>query len=638
MASLDLAAYYANKAALQAKGFGGVEDLNNDPGPVGGNAALNDANAAAILGLPAAAPPPIEIAPQVIKGPQPLGDGMSDTPTMPWEAPEQKLPGGGFIVEPPPEAAAIVAAANPNAPPVAPASVPAMGPPAAIAAPPMKPAPAPAHVGGGPGGGGSFAAPHAATMADKENAVLLPGQKASFDNDVEAAKNQSMWSGTIADKHLEIEAKAAEMHAAALEQQSIAMAKEKADREEFESYYAGEQNKLAAESDKIATAKMDPNRLFKGDQGWLAVTAAIAASIFGVLGAPATGGKNSGVEAVNNAINRDLALQEKDLDNQKQGVARKSTLLAQKYAVFGDKQRAMAAARIDAWKLAIAKADSYAERSGSEVHALENAKFRDAADRAIAKEQENFGIGVEAGWKTIQAQKAAAAAAAAAAQAAQTAKYNDMIMKLEGTGAEQVLKEYPGAKVVIENNHIVVTDPTTGKRLWEGAGGGGAGGKAPTVTVPGEMNAAGQWSSAGTAVAHSPEAATKYMAMTGAAKSGLSIVERMRALRNKNGGGEWLPSSEDKAEADMLARQLFKADKTVGENSDKDAERIQATLPDLFQKDFKAWVTGGKAFPDALLNQWADRFQSDIATGNNTFLKKPPANPLPLTAAPAGAK
>lgn len=579
MAGINLSAYYANKAALAAKGFGAVEDLGGDVGPVTATDKLNDANAAAVLGLASA--------------PQQLIDsGMSATSTTPWAAPEQKPP-GSFIVEPPPEAQAIVEAANPAVPPpIAPTQGsykdPATGrvyemDAAAIPHPVASPAPklAAPSMGGGP-------APHPLTMADKESAVLLPGQKASFDNDIEAAKVQNVWSDAIVDKRLEIEKTRTEMEARALAEQEAALAREKHEREEFDQYFQGEQNKLAQESDKIANAKMDPNRLFKGERGWLAVTGAVAASIFGIMGAPATNGKNAGVEAVNAAINRDLALQEKDLDNAKAGVSRKSTLLSQKYAVFGDKQKALAAARIDAWKLAAAKAESYAQQSGQEAHVLEAAKFRDFADREIEKQQEVFGIGVEAGWKQMQAAKAASSASAAASNAAKLAKQNEKdddamrdVLKKQidayGGGAARV-SPVLAAKYAAENPDKAPL--AVGQLVWirpdgqpSPLTGGESGGSTVTTLSP---SPAGGFST-GSAVAKSKEHAKKWEETNGAITESISAVDAAIAARENANGGKVFDAGAGEAMGTDLALKVKSAAK--GMASDKDMELIQTMVP-----------------------------------------------------------
>ena len=95
---------------------------------------------------------------------------------------------------------------------------------------------------------------------------------------------------------------------------------------------------------------------------------------------------------------------------------------------------------------------------------------------------DQFKVGIEQKYAAYQAAQAKAAQAAQAGLAAKADKDRDKIMDAELEGAKVALKEYPGAKLVVEDNHVVIVDPTTNKRLW--AGSGGKPGETTTVNVP----------------------------------------------------------------------------------------------------------------------------------------------------------
>jgi hypothetical protein len=271
---------------------------------------------------------------------------------------------------------------------------------------------------------------------------------------------------------------------------------------------------------------------------------------------------------------------------------------------------------------------------GTDAAKLNAEKAGAALQNQIDSKSAQHDLYLQAQWKQyLDAKAKADAAAAYAAQAkadaaayaaqAKADKYNDKIMDATLDGVKETLKEYPGAQVKTYKDangydHVIVVDPTTGKQVWSGEKGGKAG-SAP-VTMVG-IDANGEPVQMGGAQATSAEAGNKYNAVSYSALEGLRIINEMKKLRQKYNGGAIIAKPEDIEKAKLLRRQLFTAAKTAGENSDKDAERIEATLPDVLGLDPKAAILGGQAGPDASIQAWEATLHDNIAKANATYLK-----------------
>jgi hypothetical protein len=103
-------------------------------------------------------------------------------------------------------------------------------------------------------------------------------------------------------------------------------------------------DELAAESERLAKAKIDPSR-FWSDAGTPAkIGMAITAILGGWLGAK-NGGKNQGLELIQNIIDRDLAAQESDMANRRDSLAFRRGLLGDQMAATGNLFEARMAVR-----------------------------------------------------------------------------------------------------------------------------------------------------------------------------------------------------------------------------------------------------------------------------------------------------
>jgi len=425
-------------------------------------------------------------------------------PAAPVAGSTAELLGAAPMAAPAAAPPAPVVGALPAAPPImgapSPAALPAAPPPVKVDVAPPKPAapaaaapvgPKPAAVGGGPAPAGapsaptSLGPPKATTFEQKKATVLLPGEEEMQGDLRKAATIDSVWEDAKRDERIKgREAAAAEFERAIGEQEGL-LAAQKAKDEEFSAWAAKDFAKRQALADEVANAKVDPARFWKNEAGVGRAMIAAVAGIFGVLGAPATGGKNLAVEEINKAIDKDINAQIAENENKKAGLAAKQNEYALRVKMFQDERLARASYMADAYRLVAKRIEGIAMKTENEEQKLEAARLKDYFDGQAKLQDDQFKLNVEKNYAAWQAAQAKAMQQAQAGMAAKADKYRDKIMDAEIEGAKTVLKEYPGAQLVVEGNHVVIVDPTTGKRIWAGSGaGGGKPGETTTVNVP----------------------------------------------------------------------------------------------------------------------------------------------------------
>lgn len=479
----------------------------------------------------APAPPPSGPAPgSVDEGLQILAhaqSGMGAPKPAPSAGPAQAPPG----VQPLPPAIAALTVAEP-------AHAPAMGADGPPPPPPENPT--------GYGQPGPYVDP----LAKKKAAVLLPGQDAQMQHEMAFSEAQLAKQAEIDAIKVDAQQKiVAEQEGALAAQQQMA-AKEAEERAAFAGYYDGEMGKLQASSDKLANTKVDSHRVFKaqGVEGVFQGVAIAMAMVLGAQGASATGGVNAGVVALEKAVDRDIAMQEKDLQRQEAGLARSNSLLAQKYRIFGDMQQAKAAARMDAWKLAGMRADLIAQQSGAEAAKIGAAKVKEAAERGIAREKENWNLGIESKWQQLQAQQAQQAAAMAMEGKKRDKQVFDAQIEVAKKRAGEIggsidllksAKTLPNGNVLPPGS-VVVLDAQGNIEIQGTAAAQGAGANTQTISgfnAKGEpMYAPGQLKTKEDKKAWD-ETTKSYAAV----KRDLAII---KDLRDKHGGGEIITGAD----------------------------------------------------------------------------------------------
>jgi hypothetical protein len=140
----------------------------------------------------------------------------------------------------------------------------------------------------------------------------------------------------------------------------------------------------AAKMREIEEGQIDPQRLWQGGRGTQNAIAAGLAVALGAVGAALAGGPNLGLQAVTKAIDRDLDLQEKEL-NKKQGeLSELGKIMQAEEKRFGDKIVARNEAKIAALTAAKAQAERYAKIANSEDAMIKLQGIQLEADKRIA--------------------------------------------------------------------------------------------------------------------------------------------------------------------------------------------------------------------------------------------------------------
>jgi len=141
---------------------------------------------------------------------------------------------------------------------------------------------------------------------------------------------------------------------------------------------------LAKRSDAIANAKVNPEQFWEGHGGALGQVLAAVAVGMGQYSASRTGGPNAALGIINGAIDKNIAAQRDNIENQKSGLVAKNSLYAQNLAAFGDKEAALLATKVNYLEQAKAFADQQAALNEGSARAMANAeRFNAATDNQI---------------------------------------------------------------------------------------------------------------------------------------------------------------------------------------------------------------------------------------------------------------
>lgn len=129
---------------------------------------------------------------------------------------------------------------------------------------------------------------------------------------------------------------------------------------------------LAARSSAVSNAKVNPEQFWEGHGGALgSVLAAIAVGM-GQYSASRTGGSNAALGIINGAIDKNIAAQRDNIENQKAGLVAANSLYAQNLAAFGDKESALLATKINYLEQAKAFMEQQAALNEGSARAMEN--------------------------------------------------------------------------------------------------------------------------------------------------------------------------------------------------------------------------------------------------------------------------
>ena len=261
--------------------------------------------------------------------------------------------------------------------------------PIATSTPPGAPA---ARAGGG-GGGPVNADPYGIRAAQK--AML-----GSYGQEADALRMGTQ--GQIAQNE-HTSALAEELARRQEEDAAIAHAEQEQAQQHFDAQMAVAQQQL----DDVREQKIDPKRMMK-DTG-TKVLAVVGGLIGGLYQGITKQAENPFLKDLNQAIDRDIAAQEKDIANSREGVGMQLNLLAQQRAQFKDTQTAKLQIRNMAYEAA-------KQQIAAEAQRYESPMVQARADQAIAQLNRQQAQLQEQLGKQLQAQAAAGAAQAVAAK------------------------------------------------------------------------------------------------------------------------------------------------------------------------------------------------------------------------------
>lgn len=140
----------------------------------------------------------------------------------------------------------------------------------------------------------------------------------------------------------------------------------------------------AAKLKEIEETQLDGAALWKGGRGTQNQIAAGLAVALGAVGAAIAGGPNAGLAAVERAIDRDLNLQEKDLDKKRADLGEIGRIYAFEKERLGDKIAARNEAKIAALTAARARAGRLARMSNAEDAMINLQRIELETDKKIA--------------------------------------------------------------------------------------------------------------------------------------------------------------------------------------------------------------------------------------------------------------
>lgn len=128
--------------------------------------------------------------------------------------------------------------------------------------------------------------------------------------------------------------------------------------------FDGRMTKLQRHMDDVRSQRVDPTRATK-DIGFLAVIGGLVGGIYqGLIKSDV----NPFIRDLDRMIDRDIAAQERNIDNSRQGVADEMNVLQQNRAQFKDSQAAKMATRISYYEAAQAKIEADAKRFDSAIN------------------------------------------------------------------------------------------------------------------------------------------------------------------------------------------------------------------------------------------------------------------------------
>lgn len=335
--------------------------------------------------------------------------------------------------------------------------------------------------------------------------------------------------------------------------------------------------KMAAiqqDAQRIANTKIDRT----GGLNWVSKLAGVVGAVVGGLVQGRTGAaRNAGLDALNEAIRQGMQAQEADLERQKQGVSSRMSMLGREVQQHGDEFRAKEALRQSAY----AQIDSMLASQAQQFDPRSKTALQIAATRAgisaaqqqalIAARQKTFENDLKErdtsrqealAKNTIWHDRAQIGLGYAGLENDKANRNEARAQRLADKEAERLDKEQERVRqFAIGGVPKLQTDPT-GKPLV------GPDGK-PVIVHEELRNADGKpW------LAPDAESQRELRTKKTSAEEAISIIDEIRAIRNRVGGESSLLNSDEAQRLKVLKARsrLITKDGTQGMSSDKDGE------------------------------------------------------------------
>lgn len=338
-----------------------------------------------------------------------------------------------------------------------------------------------------------------------------------------------------------------------------------------EAFQEAQQKSAAIEADamRLAATKIDPSG---GVTGSRRLAGVVAALVGGLVQGRTGSARNAGLDAFIDTINRGIEAQKADIENRRQGITLRRSMLADEYARHGDMFHAAEAVRLAAYQHARDLIDAErqkfarggttdlrlaATQAAMDVAALKDKQDRDdkLRDRAFKNRQQdeierNNKMQNQLRAKELEGQ-------AADRQLARQQRADDRAAERASAAAERERRFSIGG---IPRVRVVEGKPVMGQD-----------GK-PVIDYDVLRNKDGSvW------LAPSDEAERELRTKKTTTTEVVSIIREIRAIRGRVGGESRLLNSRDAQRLKVLqARaQLLTKQGTQGMSSDKDMETIQ---------------------------------------------------------------
>lgn len=285
--------------------------------------------------------------------------------------------------------------------------------------------------GGGASGGGKAANPDPYGVKAANAAVLgtYDAQKAGIGAQV----------GAEGDKAAYLAVQRGQLAQQQREDAEIQMREQDEANRTFDSHM----NELQAQMDTVRNQKIDPSRLMKSDEF------AFGAVLGGIFGGMYMGlnklDHNPFLDDLNKTFDRDIAVQEKNIDNAQKGVGNQMSFLREQRTTFKDNQLAKLAAKRAMYEAAGNAIEAEAGKYDQPIAQARAAQAIATVDREKGMLDKQI---KEHAQLVAQQQAAAGAAQTRALQLEQRKAFGDTFDKLVAAGASPVVAEAEATRMV----------------------------------------------------------------------------------------------------------------------------------------------------------------------------------------------